>query len=431
MRYFSDCHFHVMTLEHPNFATFLNSFYDSAAGLLSANMTQNYILTPELFRGDNFLNMLTNTLTAFERPIGDTFTMMEDDLRGAFTSKEKDSYAPIDPYIHDGKLNIRGMEFDRMIMIPLIMDFSQDQKELDKIYYTFPAEDKITSYIHDTIEGMNAYYRKNPDGLFEFYPFAGINPRLHSMRFLENFLETYINTSHRMHHPHDIPLKPCYGIKIYPPLGFCPWPDDRETLEKHRYLYSFCEKNRIPIITHCDDQGFRGVSAELAWKYTDPATWRTVLENYPSLIIDFAHFGKQYAFSGRNNISSMAQRLRRQPDSPWFSSLIRLMTEFENVYADLSFSGCTDEFYTELLNYLSGLDGKTRERIISRILFGSDFSVNLLKVESYTKYWSVFEKSPFTDEEMVRIGEENCLRFLGFGSEEIEEKEHRRIGFRP
>ena len=107
------------------------------------------------------------------------------------------------------------------------------------------------------------------------------------------------------------------------------------------------------------------------------------------------------------------------------------MTEFENVYADLSFSGCTDEFYTELLNYLSGLDGKMRERIISRILFGSDFSVNLLKVESYTKYWSVFEKSPFTDEEMVRIGEENCLRFLGFGSEEIEEKEHRRIGFRP
>ena len=214
MRYFSDCHFHVMTLEQPNFASFFNSFYDSAGGLITANMTENYILTADKLKGDTFLRTLTNTLMAFDRPIGDTFTMMEDDLRGVFTSKEKDSYAPIEPYIHDGKLHIRGMEFDKMIMIPLVMDFSQDQKELDKLYYSFPAEDKITPYLHDTVEGMNAYYRKNPDGLFEFYPFAGIDPRLHSMRFLEDFLDKYINTSHRMHKPHTIPSKPFYGIKF-------------------------------------------------------------------------------------------------------------------------------------------------------------------------------------------------------------------------
>lgn len=424
MRYFSDCHFHVMTLEQPNFASFFSSLYDSAGRLISANMTQDYILTAEMLRGDTFLRTLTNTLMAFDRPIGDTFTMMEDDLRGAFSSKEKDSYAPIEPYIHDGKLHIRGMEFDKMIMIPLLMDFSQDQKELDRLYYSFPAEDKITPYIHDTIEGMNAYYRKNPDGLFEFYPFAGIDPRLHSMRFLEDFLEKYINTSHRPHKNHAIPIKPFYGVKIYPPLGFRPWPDDRETLEKHRYLYSFCEKHRVPIITHCDDQGFRGVSAEEAWKNTDPASWRTVLENYPSLIIDFAHFGKQYAFTERNNIASMAMRLKKQPDSPWFTSLIGLMKDFENVYADMSFSGCSEEFYSELLNFLGNETADSREKLLDHILFGSDFSVNLLKVESYTQYWSVFERSQFSDDEIMRIGGDNVLRFLGFTSKEIEEKRY-------
>ena len=74
-----------MTLEQPNFASFFSSLYDSAGRLISANMTQDYILTAEMLRGDTFLRTLTNTLMAFDRPIGDAFTMMEDDLRGAFS----------------------------------------------------------------------------------------------------------------------------------------------------------------------------------------------------------------------------------------------------------------------------------------------------------------------------------------------------------
>ena len=131
------------------------------------------------------------------------------------------------------------MEFDKMIMIPLLMDFSQDQKMLDKLYYSFPAEDKITPYIHETIEGMNAYYRKNPDGLFEFYPFLGINPIMHSMDSMKKLITKHVNTSHKMHQDHQLPSKPFYGIKIYPPLSFTPWPEDEETLGKHEWLYGF------------------------------------------------------------------------------------------------------------------------------------------------------------------------------------------------
>ena len=416
MRYFSDCHFHALTLNEPNFAAFINSFYDSIPGIISAAAAPNYILTPQLMKRDNLLNVLTNTISAFSRPIGEIFMMMEDDLQGMYSSERKKEYAPLLPYIHDGKFHIRSLEAEKIIMIPLIMDFSQDQKELDSIYYTFPAEDRITPYIKATVKGMKNYYAKRPDGLFEFYPFMGINPKLHSTAFMEHLLLKYVNTSHTMHTDHEVPKKPCYGIKIYPPLGFKPWPEDAQTLEKHRMLYAFCEKHRVPIITHCDDQGFRGVTAEEAWKLTDPEAWRPVLENYPEMVIDFAHFGKQYSIAPRSNVQSIAARLRHRPDSPWFMSIISLMQEYDGVYADLSFSGCTPEFYAELTSFIREQKDAVRERIMDRILFGSDFSVNLLKIESYTEYFSIFEDSPFTDEEIERIGERNMLRFLGFSA---------------
>lgn len=412
MKYFSDCHFHALTLAEPDFSAFLSSLYDSASGLLAANAAPGYIITPQLMKGTAFLDTISNALMAFTRPIDEIFMMMEDDLEGLYTSDEKHIYAPILPYIHDGTIHIRGLEAEKMLAMPLLIDFSSPFRSSGKTYYTAKAEDRITPYVKATIRGIQEYYRKRPAGRFEFYPFLGINPVMHSQSFMENLITRYINTSHTMHIDHKLPRKPFYGIKVYPPLFFSPWPEDDETLEKHRWLYSFCDKNRVPIITHADDQGFRGTTAEESWKRTDPEAWRPVLENYPDLIISFAHFGKQYSLASRHSVRSFSQRYSHHPDSPWFYSIISLMKEYPGVYADLSFSGCTPEFYSSLCNYLE--EEKERERIISRILFGSDFSVNLLKVESYTEYFSIFEHSAFTDSEIEKILSENILRFMGF-----------------
>ena len=378
-------------------------------------------------KGTAFLDTLSNTLSAFERPIGKTLMMMEDDLMGFFQPKANKDHLPLFPYISNGKLHIRGMEADKMLMVPLIMDFTKRQSAMDRLYYAFPAEDRLMPYLEAAINGIKEYYNERPDGLFEFYPFAGINPANHSFDYMERLLSEYVNTSHTMHAPHKVPKKPCYGIKIYPPLGFNPWPDQKDELEKNRYLYSFCEKNRIPITTHTDDQGFRGVSAEEAWAYTDPAKWRTVLENYPGLTIDFAHFGKQYAIASRSNVQSIAAKLRHHPDSPWFYSIISLMKDFDNVYADFSFSGCNPAFYDGLIAFLNDQKDNDRERMISRILFGSDFSVNLLKVESYTEYYSIFEDSGFSDDEIRKIAEENAMRFIGLSEGAIGNRKGKRL----
>jgi hypothetical protein len=61
---------------------------------------------------------------------------------------------------------------------------------------------------------------------------------------------------------------------------------------------------------------------------------------------------------------------------------------------------------------LKSLDDEQRQTILSRSLFGTDFSVNLVKVESYTSYYRIFEESPFTDDEIHQMVHSNPLKFM-------------------
>ena len=420
MNPFFDIHFHVMTFKEPNLAAFISSFDNSAASLIQGNITKDYILTLNGILKGQLFNQVENTLTAFSRPIDETFHMMEDDLKGKYRKINNKGEYPSVPYIRDSKLFFRSQVYDTIILTPLLMDFSQTQSTIDKLYYSFPAFDKITPYALDTIKAINKYY-EDEESIFEFYPFLGINTQAHSYEFLVNHLNRFVDLSHVMHPKHKLKdeEKVFFGIKLYPPLGFNPWPQDSIELKKVRYLYSFCEKNRIPIITHCDDQGFKGINPLDAWKYTDPSSWKTVLENYPKLIIDFAHVGRQYAInSGSNIIDNVQARIKKLPSGEWFYTLMDMINDYDNVYSDISFTGCYKEFYIQMLNYLESLDINRREKLESRLMFGSDFSVNLLKVESYLNYYYIFESSPFSDSLVHKMVSTNPMNFLGIKEEE-------------
>ncbi|NLZ77559.1 MAG: amidohydrolase family protein, partial [Spirochaetales bacterium] len=207
-----------------------------------------------------------------------------------------------------------------------------------------------------------------------------------------------------------------WGIKLYPPLGYNPWPEDPDEREKVEAIYEFCSTHRIPIITHCDDQGFRGISAKEAWSYTAPSAYKPVLERHPTLTIDFAHYGWQYNQLQKSALAMISGLATGTPDSPWFHELVELMNLYPNVYGDVSFCGCDPAFYVQLANYIKSLEhDEERETVLSRTLFGSDFSVNLIKVESYVSYYRIFEKSPFGTEEIDRFVSVNPMRFLGLG----------------
>ena len=98
MNYFFDQHFHAMTIEHPNLLTFFSSLDMGIPDLLTSGaFSPNYILQTRTEKGSVMLNRITNTLTTFEQPIGETLVLMEDDLKGLFTSHEENAQRPMDP----------------------------------------------------------------------------------------------------------------------------------------------------------------------------------------------------------------------------------------------------------------------------------------------------------------------------------------------
>lgn len=412
MDYFFDQHFHVMHISHPNLISFFSSLESGIPDLITSGaLSPSYILTTKNRKGPILLNRLTNTLTTFEQTIGQTLVMMEDDLQGVFASHEEGAPRPELPYIRDGKMHMRGRTYDKLAMCPLLMDFSSNQIRKENLYYPTPNEQKILDYVQDTLQGF-AYYRKEkPDGLFEFFPFLGINPPVHSLDFIKELLETYVTTDGKKKQ-----TKQFYGIKFYPPLGYDPWPTDEMEREKVLYIYDFCNQYGIPIMTHCDDQGFRGVPAKEAWKYTAPSAYKPVLARFPMLRIDFAHYGWQYTPLQKNPLTMFSGLTSKIPDSTWFYEIIELMQLYPNIYADVSFSGTNGDFYALFTNYLNSLDEEKRQTILCRSLFGSDFSVNLMKVESYTSYYRMFEQSPLSDDEVHAMVSTNPSRFMKFES---------------
>lgn len=99
-------------------------------------------------------------------------------------------------------------------------------------------------------------------------------------------------------------------------------------------------------------------------EYTNPEKWKNVLSAYENLKINFAHCGFD------NN----------KPHKSWLNTIMELMGGYKGVYADFSYIGNSRDSYTFL-----------KERIVDkgfgdRILFGSDFPVNLFGVDSYKDY---------------------------------------------
>lgn len=167
------------------------------------------------------------------------------------------------------------------------------------------------------------------------------------------------------------------GIKIYPPLGFNPWPiEDEIELKKVKELYSYCQEKSIPITTHCSKGGFRVVGKNPAEKYNSPATWEKVLKKYQNLKLNFAHFGGKLS-AGK-----------------WQKKIIELILneKYPNVYVDISYVSFNDKSYKSLEKMINKLCKSEEEKgkVKSKILFGTDFSVNLFEINSYQDYIKYF-----------------------------------------
>jgi hypothetical protein len=228
------------------------------------------------------------------------------------------------------------------------------------------------------------------------------------------------------------------GFKMYTPLGYKPL-DERlpflhDKLKDADCFYARCEREGIPILTHCSPGGMLTHEREFYIQYdgkeprpeTDepmpaatkkqlftpetyflknyvhPRAWREVLIRYPKLKLCLAHFGGDEWEHGLK--------------SDWITEIIALTKEYPNVYTDFS---CWD-LDKQKESFAEVLSNKQYSHLKDKILFGTDWYMTLLVLggKSYKKFceefWEFFEEIPDGKELWQRFTFINPFTFYGF-----------------
>jgi predicted TIM-barrel fold metal-dependent hydrolase len=350
-------------------------------------------------------------------------------------------------------------EYNKIVLCPLIIDFGYKNLDNKDCFYNLPPSKPIVNQVVDLFNAIYFYYHfdisRNPDKrrltispieetfedaknrkILEIYPFLGINTqnyeyndivdlfskyfagydndtpatrkdklfnKLGSMSLSLEELITYKKPPEELkingQPPKELKTddkadvnKYTYlfaGIKLYPPLGFDPWPDEKKELDKVKLLYSECIKKKLPVIVHCSDGGF--ITDPNYYKLTSPAEkWQKILANpeYKDLKIDFAHMGCQSGFRTK-----------------WRKTILNFIESNPNVYTDCSCITPDIKDYKKIKKVIN----KTKKQL----LFGTDFSINLLTSKSYNDYLINFLQTPYLSfsqkEDMCMFNSEKFL----------------------
>lgn len=276
-----------------------------------------------------------------------------------------------------------------IVVLPQVLD----TLDLDDIK---SSHKRCRTQVYEVLQlKRNAIYRSH------IFPFLPVDPREAYTLDISNWISAHIN-----------PDKGFCGIKIYPAAGFFPFDIRLDS------VWKWAEENQIPVMTHATRTGsyYLGtqssilsqggfivpslnpgsptmgpilnlVNATLAetsilkknkiWcnVFGNPICYEPVLQKYPNLKICFAHLG------GINEVvrSANGKSLEGYPPNlvvnNWYTEILRLMTMYKNVYADISYTlsddtalGIIAAHFTNPLN-LDNFD----QPLIDKLLYGTDF----------------------------------------------------------
>lgn len=408
-RKFYDIHTHAMNLSHPYLLPFVQRLKIDQLLMLSSVLSILWILGRPITKLviEKKLNRVKNLLSVMENDIGSFFILIEQYL------KDDESL-----WTKERGLHIGGNYYQKIVLTPLMMDFGYKGVRDPNIYYNKPAKKPIVEQVIDVFNGIRKYRNTSSDRIFEIYPFLGLNTRNYDMGRIEKMLEKYFGSytgsqealfNNMGEFDGDIEYIGSNffaGIKVYPPLGFDPWPDkekDREELDKVNYLYRYCCKKGIPITAHGSEGGFVVVPQKQQKIYTSISKWGSVLKakDFSKLKLNLAHFPVGETF------------LKIFPKRERLQAVLNLISEYDNVYVDFSNRAVNDRYYDLLKRLIDESADELKAKLKNRILFGSDFTINLLTIDSYNKYLDIFSRNTsLTTEEKNGFCCTNPERFL-------------------
>jgi predicted TIM-barrel fold metal-dependent hydrolase len=286
---------------------------------------------------------------------------------------------------------------DDFVYCPLMMDMTQ-------AYGKTSIQDMDVQ-----LDEMREVRNNHPDRMLPFVALDPNNPNMEAL-FRKAFSAEYN----------------FYGVKIYPLLGYLPnHPRLMEVLE-------VCEALDIPVTSHCggittralanrfelpfrryDERGQKvddimkvsfATEAKKGAFFNDPARWVPVLERFPKLRLNLAHFGGDDAWK---------DYAKGRPYT-WVHQIVSMMDAYENLYTDVSFLlHLTEKSHSGFQEALEELL-EEKERVRNRTLFGTDFYMVLIneKLPQVIQNFLVRLDDSLVD----KLTRENPWRFLNLNS---------------
>ncbi len=283
------------------------------------------------------------------------------------------------------------------VICPLMMDFQPRTGDgiKGKTKKDFPRQ----------IDEIKALTDKYPGRIL---PFLAIDPR--RPRVLEDIFLPAFESS-------------CFGgVKLYPSLGYLP---------SHPVLlnmYEICEEKNIPVTVHCGTGSVRSSRAHLrnipglrydrnnpeapaemgeesrwllskaafAEYFNHPDRWRPVMERFPRLRLNLAHFGSTLQW----------EKFLKGKSNTWPSRIIDLIYRYPHVYTDISYNICASAQYAPLRELLL-----RNPRLRERVLYGSDYFM-VVKEGHFRTMLAEFTTA-MGEELMTQLNRRNPAEFLG------------------
>lgn len=316
------------------------------------------------------------------------------------------------PFLSKNGFDIAGKHYDKFVFISLTMDFIHSKYDNpNSSYFNFVHSRDIMGQCEDLFQGIKFIRQKYSDYPVEIYPFLGVNPCVEGKEKMDLWMKKYFGDYSGKHSRlfqtydslsddritfEDMGSDFFAGIKLYPPLGFDPWPENKDDQSFLSDFYEKCEEKQIPITVHCSKSGgWRTLSEKQMKTFTDPKRWTTVLKLFPKLRVNFAHFGE----------GNWVRKHQIFMPWSWQNDILELMQKYDNVYTDCAFNGVFDKTYKGYQRIF-----KKFEVLQKKMLFGTDYLVNLAKIENYHRYFEYLEDGNFDWKD--EIGSKNPEKFL-------------------
>lgn len=257
-----------------------------------------------------------------------------------------------------------------------------------------------------------------------FLPFIAADPRrIEANKKKEKERKKKINDPHGIKYiTNALEKQGFWGVKIYPPLGY--FPND----PRLHPLYEYCKDNGIPITTHCLHGGFfsdkrvpknkdqkkKPKKNKYYWAMANPKHWKPVLDKYPNLKLNLAHFGgdifgkKMLFFKDKHQIKI---------EKEWREIIEGYLEQYDNVYADLAY---IEAMFKEPVPYFRRLKRySVNNKIWNKILYGTDWWPNRMLC-SESEHLKTFnghaKKQGIKKSQITRLLKGNAVKFLGLNN---------------